>query len=100
MNRKERRMNEKLMKVIYNSSPNMIHEKKYVPKNCVFCDVKMKSIHDTHNPYPLADKIVHAKESNKSKTPDRCCSACNERVLAKRISFFAKLPKSCFVNAA
>ena len=68
MNRKERRMNEKMMNVIYNSSPNMLNEKKYVPKNCVFCEVKMKSIHDTHNPYPLADKIVYAKESNKTKT--------------------------------
>ena len=36
--------------------------------HCVFCDVEMNSIHDTHNPEPV-------KESG------RCCSHCNTTVV-------------------
>jgi len=51
MNRKEKRNSIRTDRDIYNESPTMINEKDYIPKNCVFCNVRMKSIHDTHNKY-------------------------------------------------
>ena len=50
MNRKEKRNPIRTDRDIYNESPTMINEKDYIPKNCVFCNVRMESIHDTHNP--------------------------------------------------
>ena len=66
---------------IYNESPTMINEKEYIPKNCVFCNVRMESIHDTHNPYPAAP-FMYAKESNLTNKPDRCCTSCVRNVVS------------------
>lgn len=80
MNRKERRLQEKRIRHIFNKCSTMINERKYIPKNCVICDVKMKSIHDTHNPHPVAD-FIYAKESNATNQPDRCCTSCDRNVV-------------------
>ena len=87
MNRHERRKQEKIFRKIYNSSPKMIHERSYVPMNCVMCDTKMKTIHDTHNPLPITESCT-AKESHETGSPNRCCSKCNETVIESRLSMF------------
>ena len=79
MTNKERKYAQS-MKKIYNSTPTMIHERDYVPKNCVFCFTRMKTIHDTHNPHPVAD-FIYAKESNETDVADRCCTSCDEKVV-------------------
>ena len=72
MSRAERRRQIKFERKIYNKAPSMIHEKKYVPMNCVMCDVKMKSIHDTHNPYPITE-LCYSKEAHLTDNPNRRC---------------------------
>ena len=67
---------------IYNSCPNMIHENKYVPMNCVLCGNKMNTIHDTHNPYPITEKCF-PKDTHETGNPNRCCSACNSNVVIR-----------------
>jgi len=90
MNRKERRRYTEKMKKIYNSTPTMINEREYVPKNCVFCFTRMKTIHDTHNPHPVAD-FIYAKESNETDVADRCCTSCDEKVvLPARVDLYRK----------
>jgi len=84
MNRAERRRNNKMLRKIFNSDPTMIHEKKYVPINCVICGEKMKSIHDTHNPFPITEKC-YAKEAYDTGNPNRSCSACASKVLDARL---------------
>ena len=44
-----------MMKEAWNNAPTMIHEKDYKVMNCVLCNAEMKTIHDTHNPFPLTD---------------------------------------------
>ena len=84
MTNAERRYAE-MMKKIYNETDTMIHERNYVPKNCVICDVRMKSVHDTHNPHPIKE-FIYAKESNATDVADRCCTFCNDKVvMPKRI---------------
>ena len=64
----------------------MIHERKYIPIDCVICGTKMKTIHDTHNPFPVTDQC-YAKESRETGNQNRCCSTCNSSVvLVLRIS--------------
>ena len=86
-NRKMKNMRNKFnVNTIYNSSPNMLHENKYVPMNCVLCGNKMKTIHDTHNPYPITEKC-YPKDTHKNGNPNRCCSACNSaKVIPARLS--------------
>ena len=79
MSRAERRRQIKFERKIYNKAPSMIHEKKYVPMNCVMCDVKMKSIHDTHNPYPITE-LCYSKEAHLTDNPNRCCSEGTEKL--------------------
>ena len=76
-------VNEAMMKVIYNSSPTMIHEDDYEPQACSLCNKEMSSIHDTHNAFPLA-KLQSAKEAHQQKKNYRCCSDCNEKVMKAR----------------
>jgi len=76
----ERRNSTRTFRDIYNESPTMLNEKDYIPKNCVFCNVRMESIHDTHNPYPAAP-FMYAKESNLTNKPDRCCTSCIRNVV-------------------
>jgi len=74
-----------MMNSIYNAAPNMIHEKDFVPMDCVLCGAEMKTVHDTGNPYPLTEKC-YAKEALEEGNPNRCCSKCNrEKVLPARL---------------
>ena len=85
MNRHERRRHEKKLRKIFNSTDTMIHEKHYKPMNCVLCNAKMKTVHHTHNPYPLTP-CTTAKQAIERDTKDRCCSKCNiEKVTPARI---------------
>ena len=44
------------------------------PIDCALCGIEMKTIQDTHNPYPLTEN-----------EKDRCCSKCNfEKVIPAR----------------
>jgi len=63
-------------KYSYQPGSSMIHEKDYLPMNCCLCGKEMVSIHDTHNPFPLAPK-TYAKEAQEQNLPHRCCSECN-----------------------
>ena len=54
----------------------MIHEKDYKPMNCCLCGKEMVSIHETHNPAPLAPH-TYAKEAQEQNLPHRCCGECN-----------------------
>jgi len=69
---------------IYNSSPNMIHEDDFKEVNCVLCNKEMKSIHDTHNTFPLA-KLQSGKEAHEQDTNYRCCTECNKDVFNARL---------------
>ena len=89
MSRAERRRQIKFERKIYNKCPSMINEKKYVPTNCVMCDVKMKSIHDTHNPYPITE-LCYSLEAHKTDNPNRCCTECNEIVTDARMKLSMK----------
>ena len=55
---------------------------KYSPSNhptvCILCGGEMKSIHDTHNPYPITRQ-------------GRCCTDCNtNKVILARINRILK----------
>ena len=63
-------------KISYESGSTMIHEKDYKPMNCCLCGKEMVSIHETHNPAPLAPHTC-AKEAQEQNLPHRCCSECN-----------------------
>ena len=67
----------------------MIHEKDYVPMNCCLCGQSMPSIHDTHNPYPLAPHC-YAKEALENNNPNRCCIRCNDKVTQARVNQLLK----------
>jgi len=100
MSRPQRRRQIKLERKIYNLAANkgtvnslgigMVHEKKYVPMNCAMCGEHMKDIHDTHNPYPVAD-FIYAKRSNETDVADRCCTSCDEKVvIPARVDLYRK----------
>jgi|TARA_B100000959_G_scaffold113650_1_gene119816 hypothetical protein len=73
---------------IFNHSPTMIHEDNYEELNCVLCNKEMKTIHDTHNAFPLA-KLQSAKEAYEQDTHYRCCTECNKnKVMPKRLNMF------------
>jgi hypothetical protein len=75
---------------IYNSSPNMIHEKDYKELNCVLCNKIMKTVHDTHCAFPLA-KLQSAKEAFENpENHSRCCSECDRDVYIERIKMMSK----------
>ena len=59
-----------------NKGSGMIHESDYESMNCCLCGKEMNSIHDTHNPYPLAPSAT-AKEALESGSSNRCCTKCN-----------------------
>ena len=63
-------------KYSYEPGSTMIHEKDYQPMNCCLCGKEMVSIHDTHNPAPLAPH-TYAKEAHEQNLPHRCCSECD-----------------------
>ena len=65
----------------------MIKESDYVPMNCCLCGARMETIHDTHNPAPLAPHC-YAKEALLDSLPHRCCSKCDAKVIAARMSAF------------
>lgn len=46
-------------------------------KKCVLCGKTIENIHDENNPWPLATEGV-------------CCSECNDKVVAARISMITK----------
>ena len=54
----------------------MIHERDYTPMKCCLCGKEMNSIHDTHNPAPLAPH-TYAKQAQEENSPHRCCGQCN-----------------------
>ena len=58
----------------------MIHERDFVPMNCCICGAEMNSIHDTHNPSPIAPHCT-AKESLDKGLPHRCCTKCDHSVV-------------------
>ena len=79
---------------IYNSSPNMIHEKDYKELNCVLCNKIMKTVHDTHCAFPLA-KLQSAKEAFENpENHSRCCSECDRDVSIERIKMMSKGQKN------
>lgn len=87
-------VNDYLLKQIYNSSPNMIHEKDYKELNCVLCNKLMKTVHDTHCAFPLA-KLQSAKEAFENpENHSRCCSECNEKVFVGRLELMRGVPKN------
>ena len=63
-------------KYSYQPGSTMIHEKDYQPMNCCLCGKEMVSIHETHNPSPLAPH-TYAKEAQEQNLPHRCCGECN-----------------------
>ena len=60
--------------------PTMIHERDFVPMNCCICGAEMNSIHETHNPSPIAPHCT-AKESLDEGLPHRCCTKCDHSVV-------------------
>ena len=63
----------------------MIHERDYTPMKCCLCGKEMNSIHDTHNPAPLAPH-TYAKQAQEENSPHRCCGQCDaEKVLPARM---------------
>ena len=71
-------------KYSYEPGSTMIHEKDYQPMNCCLCGKEMVSIHETHNPFPVASRLT-AKEALEHKLPHRCCAECNvKKVLPAR----------------
>ena len=84
-----------MMKNIFNNCPTMIHEKDYKVMNCVLCNAEMKTVHDTHNAFPLTE-AVYAKVAQETNNKNRCCSDCNdEKVMTARIG---NVPASCVVK--
>ena len=74
-----------MLKNIFNDCPTMIHEKDYKVMNCVLCNAEMKTVHDTHNAFPLTE-AVYAKVAQETNNKNRCCSNCNEeKVMTARI---------------
>ena len=73
-----------LEREIYNSAPNMIHENDFISHQCSLCGVEVKTIHDSHNSYPLG-KNTTAKEQNGMEDNDRCCTKCNRDVINARL---------------
>ena len=72
----------------------MIHERDYQPMKCCLCGKDMPSIHDTHNPAPLAPH-TYAKEALEKNLPHRCCSECDRtKVIPTRIAAIANRKKS------
>ena len=63
-------------KYSYQPGSTMIHEKDYQPMNCCLCGKEMVSIHETHNPAPLAPH-TYAKEALEQNLPHRCCGECD-----------------------
>ena len=63
-------------RISYAPGSNLIHEKDYQPMNCCLCGKEMVSIHETHNPAPLAPHTL-AKEAQEQNLPHRCCGECN-----------------------
>lgn len=55
-----------------------IHSDDYVPMKCCLCGAHMESIHDTHNPAPLAPHC-YAKAALEDDLPHRCCGRCNHK---------------------
>ena len=83
--RQQRRQNARQLRKIYNSAPYMIHEKLYEQLDCVLCGTKMKTIHHTHNPFPLT-KRCYPKEVLETERKDRCCYTCDvEKVIPARM---------------
>ncbi len=68
----------------YMKGSEMIHEKDYVPMDCYICGAHMPSIHDTHNPQPLAPSTT-PKQALDNNLPYRCCTQCNQKVYRERI---------------
>ena len=93
-----------MMKNIFNNCPTMIHEKDYKVMNCVLCNAEMKTVHDTHNAFPLTE-AVYAKVAQETNNKNRCCSDCNEsKVMTARIGNIdpksvIKMSISDFINS-
>ena len=84
-----------MLKNIFNNCPTMIHEKDYKVMNCVLCNAEMKTVHDTHNAFPLTE-AVYAKVAQETNNKNRCCSNCNdEKVMTARIG---NVPASAVVK--
>ena len=73
-----------MMKDAWNNAPTMIHEKDYKVMNCVLCNAEMKTIHDTHNPFPLTE-LCYSKDAHEKGNKNRCCSECNKDVFTARL---------------
>ena len=85
-NRLRNDMSDEAIEDSFNHAPNlMIHEKDYIPMNCVLCGEEMKSVHATHTADPLVDRVT-AKEALETGNPNRCCSKCRtEKVMPARL---------------
>ena len=84
-----------MMKNIFNNCPTMIHEKDYKVMNCVLCNAEMKTVHDTHNAFPLTE-AVYAKVAQETNNKNRCWSDCNEnKVMTAR---FGNVPASSVIK--
>jgi hypothetical protein len=69
---------------------NHLPEEKYEPMECVLCGDTMKTVHDTHNPYPLTESTTGMTRNGKQEKV-RCCTKCNhEKVIPARISMTSK----------
>jgi len=93
-----------MLKNIFNDCPTMIHEKDYKVMNCVLCNAEMKTVHDTHNAFPLTE-AVYAKVAQETNNKNRCCSDCDKnKVLPARLgnvspSSVIKMSMSEFMNS-
>jgi len=75
---------------VMNKASSCIHEDDYKELNCVLCNKVMKTIHDTHNAFPLA-KLQSAKEAFENpENHSRCCSECDRDVYIERIKMMSK----------
>jgi len=84
-------LQKKKIREVMNRAPNCIHEDDYKELNCVLCNKVMKTIHDTHNAFPLA-KLQSAKEAfDNPEKHSRCCSECDQNVLVERFKLTVSL---------
>ena len=76
-------------KASYLEDSTFINEKDYVPMNCCLCGKHMPSIHNTHNPAPIAPKC-YAKEAKEKNLPHRCCDECDKTIVIPKRNEYIK----------
>lgn len=69
---------------VLNHVSTMINEHDFIPHDCCLCGSRIKTIQESHNPFPLTE-VATAKSENGKKNPKRCCSVCDRnKVLPAR----------------